>query len=362
MLLVSAVMNAPLGDGEDVRPCVHCGRPVPQRGGAGRPFRYCRDNDGACLKAARNSRLRERTAPGLSGQVARTWELVERLELTAGTLADSLHAELSPAGVQRQVAAVRAEATAEIAAAHTERDEAREEARAARAEAARLRDETATALVHAAELADAVAQARAGADAAVAARAAAQAARDEALADRDVAREQAARADGLREHAEQERERLAAELTRVRETHAAGVDALRGQVAALTHEGQTLRVRVAEAAREREQLATDLSQARERAEDLRRAADGAKWQAQAVQADLDRTRDELDRARAAVERGNAERVGLVDQVGALRAELATAAAERGAALRYADQLAAQVSALTTALAAPREPEPEDSLA
>src|SRR5579859_1045945 len=115
-------MTAP----DEVRPCVHCGRPVPQRGGAGRPFRYCRDNEGACLRAARSGRMRERNAPGLGGQVARTWEIVERLELTAATLADALAAELSPAGVERQTAAVRAEAAAETAAAYAERDEARQ--------------------------------------------------------------------------------------------------------------------------------------------------------------------------------------------------------------------------------------------
>src|SRR5438067_1186024 len=110
------------------RACEYCGRPVPQRDSAGRPFRYCRDNDGACQRQARNSRMRERTSPGLAGQVARSWELVERLELMAGTLADALHAEMSPAGVERQVATVRAEAAGHIAAAHGERDEARREA------------------------------------------------------------------------------------------------------------------------------------------------------------------------------------------------------------------------------------------
>ena len=69
------------------RPCLHCGRPVPQRSSAGRPFQYCRDNDDACVKAARNSRARERNAPGLPGQLAQAWELVERLEQSAAVLA-----------------------------------------------------------------------------------------------------------------------------------------------------------------------------------------------------------------------------------------------------------------------------------
>src|SRR5690242_20740810 len=118
------------------RPCAYCGRPVPQRGSAGRPFRYCRDNDDACQRQARNARMRERSAPGLAGQVARTWELVERVELVAATLADALHAELSPAGVEKQAATVRAEAATHVANAHGERDDARREAESARAEAA----------------------------------------------------------------------------------------------------------------------------------------------------------------------------------------------------------------------------------
>src|SRR5436190_4748328 len=183
-----------MSESDDVRPCVHCGRPVPQRDGAGRPFRYCRDNDGACLKAARTSRQRERTSPGLSGHVARAWELVERLELTAGTLADALHAELSPAGVERQTAAVRAEAGVEIAAAHAERDTAREEAQAARVQAARVRDEAAIAAARIHDLDQARQRATATAEQAAAER-------EEATAQRDVARAQSARADGLREHA-----------------------------------------------------------------------------------------------------------------------------------------------------------------
>ncbi|MGA8117554.1 MAG: hypothetical protein WCA46_28280, partial [Actinocatenispora sp.] len=117
------------GDAEPAtRPCGHCGRPVAQRLSAGRPFRYCRDNDGACQRAARNSRSRERNAPGLTGQIARSWELVDRLEQLTETLSESLHAELSPAGVERQVTQVRAETATRLAAAHDERDEARRDA------------------------------------------------------------------------------------------------------------------------------------------------------------------------------------------------------------------------------------------
>ncbi|RLP96250.1 hypothetical protein EAD89_00130, partial [Micromonospora sp. BL4] len=135
----------------ETRPCAHCGRPVPQRVGAGRPFRYCRDNDGACQRASRNSRMRHRNAPGLPGQVARTWEAVDRLDQIVETLTESLHAELSPVGVQRQLAQARAEAATEIAAAQTERDEARGDAEDAAADAARAREQARAAAVDAQE-------------------------------------------------------------------------------------------------------------------------------------------------------------------------------------------------------------------
>ncbi|MGW5673388.1 hypothetical protein ACWEVO_36665, partial [Micromonospora sp. NPDC003776] len=125
----------------DTRPCAHCGRDVPQRAGAGRPFRYCRDNDGACQRASRNSRMRHRNAPGLPGQVARTWEAVDRLDQIVETLTEALHAELSPTGVERQLAQLRAETAAQVAAAHGERDEARRDAEDAAATAARARQE-----------------------------------------------------------------------------------------------------------------------------------------------------------------------------------------------------------------------------
>src|SRR3954463_3878783 len=124
------------------RPCLHCGRSVPQRGSAGRPFRYCRDNDGECQRAARTARMRHRSAPGLAGQVAKAFEVVDRLEQVAETLADALHDELSPAGVERQLAEVRAQAATEVAAARGEVTAAHAE----RDEALRVRQETETAL------------------------------------------------------------------------------------------------------------------------------------------------------------------------------------------------------------------------
>src|SRR5262249_15022749 len=107
----------------NTRPCAHCGQPVAQRDGAGRPLRYCRSNDEACLRAARNARMRQRNAPGLSGQLAQAFDLADRLDRSVQTLSDSLHDRLSPVGVERQMAETRAEAAAEVAAAHAERDE-----------------------------------------------------------------------------------------------------------------------------------------------------------------------------------------------------------------------------------------------
>src|SRR5919106_2855155 len=132
----------------ETRPCAHCGRPVPQRAAAGRPFRYCRDNDDACLRAARNVRMRQRNAPGLAGQVAQAFEVVDRLDRVVDTLTEALHEELSPDGVERQLTEIRADTAARLSAAHAERDEARRDAEVAgrlveeaRAEAVRIHEE-----------------------------------------------------------------------------------------------------------------------------------------------------------------------------------------------------------------------------
>jgi chromosome segregation ATPase len=130
-----------LVEGVSTRPCAHCGRPVPQRASAGRPFRYCRDNDDACLRAARNARMRARGTPGLPGQVAQAFEVVERLDKVMETLTDALHTELSPTGVQRQLDSLRAQTAADVSAATIERDEARREAEQWQDEVARLRAE-----------------------------------------------------------------------------------------------------------------------------------------------------------------------------------------------------------------------------
>src|SRR3954467_5255355 len=121
------------------RPCAHCGRPVPQRASAGRPFRYCRDNGGERQRAPRNSRMRHRSSPGLAGQVARTWEAVDRLDQLVGTLTEALHSEMSPAGGERQVGGGPAGTARQVAAAHPERDDARRDAEQAADAAATAR-------------------------------------------------------------------------------------------------------------------------------------------------------------------------------------------------------------------------------
>src|SRR3954451_20761781 len=129
-------MEGQLQAASETRPSPHCAKPVPQRVSAGRPFRYCRDNDGDCQRASRNVRMRHRSSPGLAGQVARTREAVDRLDQLVGSLTEALHSEMSPAGVERQVTEVRAETSRQVAAAHTERDDARRDAEQALAAAA----------------------------------------------------------------------------------------------------------------------------------------------------------------------------------------------------------------------------------
>ncbi|NVI92709.1 chromosome segregation ATPase, partial [Actinomadura sp. BRA 177] len=128
-----------MGEPVTVWPCANCGRPVPQPVGAVRAVRYCQDNDGVCAREARERRDRGRDAPGLTGQVASAWEMVERLEKTADLLAESLTSELSVAGVERRVAEVRAEAAREMAIAQSERDASQRRAEEAWQESATAR-------------------------------------------------------------------------------------------------------------------------------------------------------------------------------------------------------------------------------
>ncbi|MFD2352177.1 hypothetical protein ACFSTC_27245 [Nonomuraea ferruginea] len=83
-----------------VTPCKHCGAPIEQRRGRGRPKEYCPDGD--CQAAAKRERELRRATPGLEGALARAEQLYERMEtgLSAAIepLARALADELSPAG------------------------------------------------------------------------------------------------------------------------------------------------------------------------------------------------------------------------------------------------------------------------
>ncbi len=134
------------------RPCVYCGRAVPQRGESSPPVRYCLDNDGACARAAADRRRRDQDDPGLAGQVARTWDMVERLEDVAELLAMSLTGGLSVVGVERRIAEARAEVAAEIAHAQQDREAARREAELVLARVGAANDRARRAETEAAEM------------------------------------------------------------------------------------------------------------------------------------------------------------------------------------------------------------------
>ncbi|RKN36210.1 coiled-coil domain-containing protein [Micromonospora musae] len=316
----------------DLRPCAHCGRPVPQRAGAGRPFRYCRDNDGACLRASRNSRMRHRNAPGLPGQVARTWEAVDRLDQIVETLTEALHAELSPVGVERQLAQARADAAAEIAAAQTERDEALRAAEDATAAAVQAREQARAALAERDT-------ARTDAE-----RAAEQAGRDaerarQAEADRDEARGAATAARALRVQAERDRDAARQELRTVR----AERDTERGRVADLTAERDAARADADRATRDAGAARENAQRWQTEVEDVRRQAEQARTdatRARAGAADAVRAREEADRARdraeTAARQADTARLEADTVAGHLRAELTAAATGREA---LADELA-----------------------
>jgi chromosome segregation ATPase len=360
-------MPSPSG-ADIVRPCVYCGRPVEQSGAAGRPFRYCRDNDGACQRNARNGRMRERNSPGLAGQVARSWELVERLELITGTLADALHAELSPAGVERQTAAVRAEAANHVASAHTDRDDARREAEAARAEAARLRDALADVTARAEDLDQNLRRVRAEATDLTAALADATASRDEARA--------AATADAaLRAEALVARDRAVADAEAHRsaaERHRADADQAGRQATAALADADTARAAAQTAvANARESLATSERMTKDRDDAMAAlaavraelaAAAAARADAEATLAaerdarrqatwERDAARAETATARAAVEEVRADQVRLVTEAAELRGALSAAQAEASA---VRDLAAAQSAQLTSMMAAWQE--------
>lgn len=123
------------------RPCAYCGRAIPQPGDSSPAVRYCPDNGGACAQAAAERRRRDQDTPGLAGQVARTWDMVERLEDVAELLAISLTGGLSVVGIDRRLAEARAEAATSLADAHRERETARLESEQAFAQLGGVRDQ-----------------------------------------------------------------------------------------------------------------------------------------------------------------------------------------------------------------------------
>jgi predicted nucleic acid-binding Zn-ribbon protein len=324
----------------ETRPCAHCGRPVLQRASAGRPFRYCRDNDGECQRASRNNRMRHRSSPGLAGQVARTWEVVDRLDQLVETLTDALHSELSPAGVERQLAELRAETSSQLAAAHTERDEARRDAERADAAVATAQQLTAAAVAERDE-----ARHRAE-DEERRATAAAQAA-EEAHAQRDEARREATAAAALRERAETERDAARDELTAARESAraelAAAREAARDELAnarteleRTRHERDEIERGLASSVREAQNATARADELQQAAEDLKTAGRELTAQLTAANKTIDEVRREAATARATADAELAQ----------LRQALTTAVTDRDAATRDRDDLQRAVDRAT----------------
>ncbi|GGQ19949.1 hypothetical protein BKA00_000966 [Actinomadura coerulea] len=303
--------TARLGDPVAVWPCAGCGRPVPQPARGARTVRYCRDGDGACERAARESRERGLESPGLTGQVAWTWEVVDRLEGLADRLAGSLASELSVAGVERRIAEARADAAGLVAIAQRERDASQRQAEAAWRETA-----TARARAEAAE--QEAASARAEAE-----RLAAE--RDAARRERREARDDADGAGAARLAAERERDRVAAregELLASLESARAELVALHGRLseaetlvegqrveaAAATRAAEDLRSAVRDAEAKRGQAVADLDQVQARARELERhnwqlarAAEELRAGVRALTAERDAARAEAERARRRVD-------------------------------------------------------------
>jgi DNA repair exonuclease SbcCD ATPase subunit len=213
MIYREAAKRTANGQSAASRPCAHCGRPVPQPYSGNQLFRYCRDNEGACQRAARRIGMHRVGGPGLGDHVARAVVVTERLEHVVDALNEALHANLSPSGVERQIAAVRGEAAASVAAAHAQRDEARQEAHQARDEAEQARREADLARDEVRQSRAELAVAREQADLAMA-RATNQAATvDRTAAERDAVRQQLTEVETARTQAVRERDEAAGALT-----------------------------------------------------------------------------------------------------------------------------------------------------
>ncbi|MFI0371851.1 chromosome segregation ATPase [Actinomadura sp. 1N219] len=300
-----------LGDPVAVWPCAGCGRPGPQPAPGVRAVRYCQDGGGACERSARDARERGLESPGLTGQVAWTWEMVDRLEGVADRLAGALMSELSVAGVERRIADARADAAGHIAIAQRERDASQQQAEAAWREAASAR-----ARADAAEQDAASARAEAGRLTAEldAARRECQDAKDEADA-----------ACAARLAAERDRDRVGAregELIAALENARSELVTLHGRLseAETLAEGQRveadaakrtaedLRSAVRDAEAKRGQAVADCDQFQARAREfeqhnwqLSRTAEELRAAVKALTAERDAARAEADRARRRVD-------------------------------------------------------------
>ncbi|WP_051109107.1 hypothetical protein [Actinomadura flavalba] len=254
------------GEPVTVVSCGGCGRPVAQPPDAARPWRYC---DAECAREARARRDRGRDHPGLTGQVAWAWEMVERLDQVAERLACSLDGELSVAGVEARIAATRAEAHAELAVAQRERDASQRQAASAWREAA---------------------AARGRADAAVHDAAGARADAEQARADRDASRAEARDARDAAEHAVAAR--LAAEDER------AQVVAREGDLLAALENARaelvTLHARLARSDTTAEGRRVEAAAALRTADDLRTAVAALTTERDAARAEADRARRSVD--------------------------------------------------------------------
>ncbi|MBA8954842.1 hypothetical protein ACFQU9_09010 [Actinomadura namibiensis] len=316
------------GDPVAMWPCAGCGRPVPQPVRGARTVRYCQDGGGICEQAARARREQGRQAPGLTGQVALTWEMVERLEEVADRLATSLATDLSVAGVERRLADLRAELSAEVAVAQQERDASQRQAEAAWRE---------------------VAAARARADAAAQEAAEARAAAEEAAAERDTARAERREARDAAEQATAARMAAEAERDRIGERE----NELLAALEAARSELVTLHARLSESETIAEGQRIEAAAARQSAEDLRATVRGAEAERGRAVAERDQTHARLQEA----EQLNWQLGRANDE---LRGALAALTAERDAARAEAERARRSVDLLTRSVPA-NAPRPDVDL-
>lgn len=303
-------------------PCANCGRPVPQPSGGTRLLRYCQDNDGVCARAAHERTERGGAAGGLTGDVARAWQLVERIEHAAEQLAGSLSSELGVAGVERRIAQAKAEAANCVAAAQEEREAAERQAEAAWREAASARARAEAATREAAEATGRAERAEA-----------AQAEADKACAE---AKETAERERAGRIAADSERDRVAGRESELLSALQTARDEL-----------VDLHSRLAEAESALETRGVEAETAKRSAEDVRKALKGA-------QSQLDRLAEEREGLQERLHEQEQQTWNLSRSLMELQGVVSTLTAERDAARAEADRARRRVDELTAAGASGRQ--------